>query len=130
MFLKKSKALFFFDGDCSLCQALKRLAQRLDLAGRITFCTLESAEAERHLGQLSDEQRYSASHLVDEDETIHSGADGAIELGRRLPFTALFTWLYCCLPGHRWVAKKIYAWVSTNRHRLWPNATCSFDPKA
>lgn len=129
MFLKKSEALFFFDGDCGLCQALKRLAQRLDPAGRITYHTLTSAQADQYLGHLGDEERYRASHLVDLERQVFSGADGAIELCRRLPLVAPFIFCYCLLPGHRRLAATLYCWIAENRHRLWPNATCSFEPK-
>ncbi len=100
---------------------------RLDTRKRVRFVALASSEADRVLGDLDPETRYSSSHLLKPDGTLESGGASALSLAKLLPLTAPVAWLFCCLPFHSYLAEKLYRWVADNRHRFDPEASCGLE---
>lgn len=100
---------------------------RLDFRKRVRFVALASSEADRVLGHLDPEIRYTSSHLLKPDGTLESGGASALSLGKLLPLTAPFAWLFCCLPYHRQIAERLYRWVADNRHRFDPESSCGLE---
>ena len=55
---------------------------------------------------------------VDYDGRIHGGLDAAVRaLDRAHPIGGKFLYAYY-IPGIRWLADRVYAWVARNRYRL------------
>ena len=103
---------------------------RLDFKKRVRFVALASSEADRVLGDLDPEARYSSSHLLKPDGTLESGGASALSLAKLLPLTAPFAYLFSCLPFHRALIEKLYRWVADNRHRFDPEASCGMQRPA
>jgi predicted DCC family thiol-disulfide oxidoreductase YuxK len=115
-----------FDGDCGFCTAQ---AHRLAAPGRIALRSFREAGALAAFPGLSLEECVREMKLVDRDGRVYGGAEAiarALRIGR--PLLGTVAMLYY-VPGVRWVADRIYAWVAVNRFRLSGNdaALCDDD---
>lgn len=106
-----------YDGECSLCTFQMKVLTWLDWCNRIRLVPIDDPETGRIAPTLSREVLEEALHCVSLDKRIYRGARCIRFVGLRLPLlapVALVLWL----PGVIWIAEKIYAWVSRNRHLL------------
>lgn len=111
------EAILFYDGACPVCRLTARLAVAADTERRLRTATLDSPDADRHLGRLSKDQRFGSFHLV-VDGRLVSGGDAvgpALEVlrpvrpvGRLIQRSA----------GARRAAAWAYEVVSRNRGRI------------
>jgi predicted DCC family thiol-disulfide oxidoreductase YuxK len=104
-----------FDGDCGFCTAQ---ARRLAAPGKISLRSFREEAALAAFPGLSLEECVREMKLVDRDGRIYGGAEAiarTLGLGRR--FLGKFALLYY-VPGVRWIADRLYAWVARNRFRL------------
>jgi predicted DCC family thiol-disulfide oxidoreductase YuxK len=74
----------FYDGECKVCRLTVRLVLAADTRKRLRTATLDSADADRHLGRLSKQERYGAFHLY-RDGRVLSGPDAIGPLLELLP---------------------------------------------
>jgi predicted DCC family thiol-disulfide oxidoreductase YuxK len=74
----------FYDGECKVCRLTVRLVLAADTQKRLRSATLDSREADRHLGQLPKKERYGSFHLY-RDGRILSGPDAIGSLLEQLP---------------------------------------------
>ena len=112
-----------FDGACSLCQASAARVQRFDRRGRIEFLDVHDPEAQRRFPQMDRDAALRWMQAVDSRGQISSGADAWARIGMLLPGWKLLAWLLL-VPGIRFVAQKIYAWIARNRYR-WNREICA-----
>lgn len=92
-----------------------RLLTWLDWFNTIRFVPISDPEATVIAPGIRQEDLLEAIHCVAADGRIYRGARAFRFVGMRMPLLvpiALILWL----PGVIWVAEKIYAWVSRNRH--------------
>lgn len=104
-----------FDGDCGFCTAQ---ARRLAAPGKVSLRSFREEAALAAFPGLSLEECLREMKLVDRQGRVYGGAEAiarAFILGR--PFLGRVAQLYY-VPGVRWVADRIYAWVARNRFRL------------
>ena len=111
-----------FDGSCALCRASAERVHRLDTRGRIELLDLHDPSATLRFPQINREAAMKWMQAVDPQGCISSGADAWARIGALLPGWNLFAWILR-LPGIRWLAAKIYAWIARNRYR-WNRAIC------
>jgi predicted DCC family thiol-disulfide oxidoreductase YuxK len=89
----------------------------LDWINVVQLMPLSHPEAAMIAPQLTRADLLEAIHCVTPERRIYRGARCIRFVGMRMPLVvpvALFLWL----PGVIWVAEKVYAWVSRNRHLL------------
>lgn len=117
-----------YDGNCSLCRASVARVQRFDRGLRVEFLDLHEPSAQKRFPQVDREVAMRWMQAVDVQGRITSGADAWARIGMLLPGWNLLAWLLF-IPGIRWIAARIYAWVARNRYRwnrdLCADGTCS-----
>jgi predicted DCC family thiol-disulfide oxidoreductase YuxK len=104
-----------FDGDCGFCTAQ---ARRLAAPRKVSLRSFREEAVLAAFPGLSLEECVREMKLVDRDGRIYGGAEAiARTLGLSRRFLGRVALLYY-VPGLRWVADRIYAWVARNRFRL------------
>ena len=106
---------FYWDSDCRLCNALKRVGVALDWRHTVTFVPLQSDAAEIDLAHLSYDERMASSHLVTPTGQVHSRGEGVLGLAQLLPLTAPLVFAFRLLPYSSAIADRAYGWVSSHR---------------
>ena len=94
-----------------------RVITWLDWFNTVSLLPISHPRAHEVAPSLTREDLLEAIHCVSSDGRIHRGARCLRFIGMRMPL-ALPICLVLWVPGVIWVAEKIYAWVSRNRHLL------------
>lgn len=108
------EAILFYDGACPVCRLTARLAVAADTERRLRTATLDSPDADRHLGGLSTEERFGSFHLVVDGRLVSGGeaVGPALEVLRPVrPVGRLIR----RSPAARRAAARAYEFVSRNR---------------
>ena len=113
----------FYDGSCSLCRASIAPVQRLDARHRIEFLDLHDASAQERLPQIDRGLAMRWMQAIDARGRVSSGVEAWARIGLLLPGWRYLSWILL-VPGIRWFAAKIYAWIARNRYR-WNRELCS-----
>lgn len=106
-----------FDDKCPMCTFQMRTLTWLDWFNALTMVPISHEKASQLAPNISREDLLEAIHCVSKNGRIYRGARALRFIGMRLVLAipmALFLWI----PGVIWVAEKVYAWVSRNRHLL------------
>jgi predicted DCC family thiol-disulfide oxidoreductase YuxK len=111
-----------FDGCCALCRASADRVRRFDTRGRIALLDLHDPSATQRFPQVNREEAMKWMQAVDRQGRVSSGADAWARIGALLPGWNLLAWILL-VPGIRWLAARIYAWIARNRYR-WNRAIC------
>ena len=112
------RPILLFDGVCNLCDASVQFVMRHDPAERFRFATLQSDAAAPFLERAGLDADYLQSLvLIDEAGRVHTGADAALGVGRRLrqPWRAL-AHLGGWVP--RFVREPVYRAIARSRYRV------------
>lgn len=109
--------IVLYDDQCPLCTFQMKVLTWLDWFNAVSLMPLSHPRAGIIAPKLTRDDLLSAIHCVTPTGRIYRGARCIRFVGMRMPLLvpiALFLWI----PGVIWVAEKVYAWVSDNRHRL------------
>src|SRR5437762_2238727 len=109
--------IVLYDDQCPLCTFQMRVLAWLDWLNITRLVPLSDSLAAKVAPQLTREDLLEAIHCIARDGGVYRGARCIRFVGMRMPLfapIALFLWL----PGIIFVAEKIYASVSRNRHLL------------
>ena len=117
------KFTLLFDGACGLCRASIARVRRLDRRGHIELLDLHDPEAPRRFPQVNREEAMRLMQAVDSQGRVYSGVDAWARIGMSLPGWKYLAWALM-IPGIRFAAAKVYAWVARNRYR-WNQAACA-----
>ena len=109
------------DGSCSLCRASVARVRPFDRHGRIEFLDLHDPSSIRRFPNIDREEAMRSMQAVDKQDRVYTGADAWAQIGLRLPGWNLLAWILL-VPGIRWIACIIYAWIARNRYRWNPEA--------
>ena len=112
-----------FDGGCSLCRGSAASVRRFDRHRRIELLDLHDPEAPRRFPQVDREKAMVWMQAVDEEGRVFSGVDAWARIGLLLPRWKWAAWMLL-VPGIRFVAGKLYAWIARNRYR-WNKEECA-----
>ena len=112
-----------YDGSCGLCRASVERVRPWDKRERIDFLDLHDPSAEHRFPQIDWEAAMRWMQAVDAEGRVFSGADAWARIGMLLPGWKLLAWVLL-VPGIRWIAGKIYAWIARNRYR-WNREACA-----
>ena len=107
--------LVLFDGECVFCTAQAQRLRALS-RGRLRVEPLQSALP--HVPWVDPDDAILALHLVDRDGRSYAGAAAvvrALRLSRPLLGALVLPYH---LPGVRWLAERLYAWVARRRYRV------------
>jgi len=111
-----------FDGSCNLCRASAERVRRFDRANRIEFLDVNDSSTTQQFPQVNREEALRWMQAVDSNGKLYSGSDAWARIGSRLPGWKIIAWILL-VPGIRWLAGEIYAWIARNRYR-WNRALC------
>lgn len=109
-----------YDGECSMCRASALWLMRRAIAGGATELEIipcRSPARRERFPQVSEDACLAAMQLVLPDGRVLAGADAVPEILNRIP---RWRWVRHVfeLPGVRPTARRVYAWIATNRMRL------------
>lgn len=111
------RATLFYDAGCPGCRLFARLILAADVERRIRTAPLDSTEADRVLGGLSEGQRFGSYHLVVGDR-VASGASGMGPLLEQAGLLRPFGKLVRRSPTARAAAAAAYRLAARNRARI------------
>jgi len=119
------RGVLFYDGQCGFClESVKRL-RVLDLFGWVDPLDFHAQPdlSTLHPG-LTPERCHSEMVLLEPDGRLSGGFDAFARFCWRLP---LLWWCapFVCLPGARWVGRRLYRWVAEHRYFLHRNPMCT-----
>ena len=109
--------IVLYDGDCPMCAFQMRVLTWLDWFNTVSLVPIADPRAQAVAPTLTREDLLEAIHCVTVEGRIHRGARCIRFVGMRMPLLVILA-LILWVPGVIWVAERIYAWVSRNRHLL------------
>ena len=113
--MKREKHVLLFDGDCPMCTFQSRTLGWLDWFHCVDMIPLKDSRTGEIAPDITREDLLEAIHCITPEGEVHRGARAIRFLSTRIPLLipgGLFLWL----PGVIWIAEKLYAFVSRNRH--------------
>jgi predicted DCC family thiol-disulfide oxidoreductase YuxK len=115
--------MLIYDGDCGICNQSADWA-RAHLPAGTRIVPWQSIDDLAGLG-LTVRDVETAAYWVDDDGTLHRGEAAASAVLRRAGGGWRVAGATIDSPFVRPLARRVYAWVATNRHRLSRNGACS-----
>jgi predicted DCC family thiol-disulfide oxidoreductase YuxK len=117
-----------YDEDCGFCRwALDRLL-RWDRRENLRAAPIQSEEGDKHLADLTEQERLASWHLITPDGRRYSGGAATGPIARLLPAGVPVALLAETFPT---TTDRLYRWVARNRgalgRRLGEQA-CAVDP--
>lgn len=115
--MKADTHYLLFDDKCPMCTFQMRGLTWMDWFNKLTMVPISHPKAQELAPHIERADLLEAIHCVSKSGKIYRGARALRFIGMRLVLgvpLALFLWI----PGVIWVAEKLYAWVSRNRHLL------------
>ena len=112
-----AQQIVLYDDSCPLCTFQMRALTWLDWRGVISLKPLSSPASQALAPQLRPGELRAEIHCLAPDGRIHRGARAIRHLALRIPALvplAVLLWI----PGVIWIATRVYALVSRNRHLL------------
>jgi predicted DCC family thiol-disulfide oxidoreductase YuxK len=100
-----------------MCTFQSRLLAWMDWFNCVEMVPLKDPRTAEIAPDITREDLLEAIHCITPDGEIYRGARAFRFLGLRIPLlipVGLFLWI----PGVIWIAEKIYAWISRNRHLI------------
>lgn len=113
--MKREKHVLLFDSDCPMCTFQSRTLGWLDWFHCVEMIPLKDPRTGEIAPDITREDLLEAIHCITPEGKIHRGARAIRFLSTRIPLltpVGFFLWL----PGVIWIAEKLYAFVSRNRH--------------
>jgi predicted DCC family thiol-disulfide oxidoreductase YuxK len=114
---ERSQHIILYDDQCPLCTFQMKLLTWLDWFNVLSLAPVSDAASATLAPQLTRAQLLEAIHCISREGRIYRGARCIRFIGFRLPLLIPLS-LVLWVPGVIWVAEKVYAWVSRNRHLL------------
>lgn len=111
------KHRILYDDECWMCTFQMRMLTWLDWCDVARLSPVSDPATLKLVPGLTREDLLEAIHCVPSEGAVLRGARALRFIGMRMPMLvpmALVLWL----PGVIWVAERVYAWVSRNRHLL------------
>ena len=116
-------ATLIYDAECAMCRASALWIMRRALSsGTLEILPCRSGVRRQRFPQVSEEACMTAMQLVLPDGGVLSGADAVPELLRRIRGWGWVAAVFA-LPGVRPLARRLYAWIASNRMRI----SCALD---
>ncbi len=110
-------AVVIYDGACPLCRGGITWISRRARRGQFEFLPCQAAERRVRFPWLDEGRCMQAIHLVLSDGRVLSGEAAIPAILRHLTG---WRWLAAGLrlPGARWLAPPVYAWVARHRYQI------------
>jgi len=109
--------VFLYDGHCRFCTAGSERMRRLTRPGVLTLRDFQQPGVLADYPQLTHDQCMRQAQLVAPDGRVFGGMEAVVRALMTRPVFGWFARLYY-VPGIRWLADALYAWVAANRYRI------------
>jgi predicted DCC family thiol-disulfide oxidoreductase YuxK len=114
---RMTRPVVIYDGACGLCQGGIQWISRRAVRDELEFLPCQSVERRARFPALEEARCMEAIHLVLPDGRVLAGHAAIPEILRHLNrwrrLAALFR-----LPGMRWLAPVVYAWIARHRYQI------------
>jgi predicted DCC family thiol-disulfide oxidoreductase YuxK len=111
----RSKAIVFYDGDCSLCRASVDRLTSLDHFGRLEFRNIRDPEVLARHPEIDRQRALARMQLLPpEDRNALEGFEAFRWIAGRLPGLWIFV-PFLWLPGMSWIGSKVYDRIARGR---------------
>jgi len=112
-----ARAVVIYDGVCGLCRGGIEWVSRRAVRGEFEFLPCQSAERRARFPGIAEARCLEAVQLVLDDGRVLAGDAAIPEILRRLKG---WRWLSVIfqIPGIRYLAPPIYAWVARHRYQI------------
>lgn len=111
-----------YDGECSFCASRIAHIKAMDTDHALRYIARQDPLAEQQFPQIKGIQLDEGILFVAKDGHVAIAMDAMYEIGKLLPRTRPFAWLYM-LPGIKQLARVGYRIIAINRRRL--GRTCT-----
>ncbi|MDR6372558.1 putative DCC family thiol-disulfide oxidoreductase YuxK/uncharacterized membrane protein YphA (DoxX/SURF4 family) [Chryseobacterium bernardetii] len=112
---KKPQMVFYYDGECPLCNRTKIIIQHFDITGRIDFKTVQYyAEQEELLKDIPTDDLLNDIHSI-KNGKIYKGLDTYIQVFNAITYLKPLSW-FLRVPGIYHLGKSVYQFVAKNRN--------------
>ncbi len=110
-------AVLVYDGACAFCRGGVRWVQQRALPGQFEFLPCQSPERRARFPWMDERVCLEAVQLVLLDGRVLAGEAAVPEILRRLRGWRWLARLFN-VPGVRFLAPRVYAWVARNRYAI------------
>ena len=122
------RAIVLYDEDCGVCRWTADRLRHWDRRGRLTFRSIQTAEAGGDLDAIEPAARYASWHVVESDGRIWSAGAAIPRVMRRLPGGGPVATLAATFPA---LTERMSWFVVRHRTRfgrMLGEQACSVDP--
>jgi len=114
----ESKNIVIFDGECGICQKLKKYAEKKDIHHRLTFIPYQSDNLSTSTLGLTREMASNTLFLIKSDKETYTGAKAIFTIVKMLPGISKLLGYVLSLPFFHLPSEWIYKKVAKNRNRI------------
>ncbi len=112
---KPAKLIFYYDGECPLCNRTKITIQHFDIAKRVDFRTVQYyAEQDKLLKDIPADDLLDDIHSV-KNRKVYKGLDTYIQVFNAITYLRPISWILR-IPGVYHLGKVVYQFVAKNRN--------------
>lgn len=106
-----------YDGECSFCRKRIEEIRKLDKNNALEFLPRQDQSSEERFPQIVGINLDDGILCITHDGKTHVAAEAMYQIGRRLPTTRSWVWLYN-VPLLKQVFQLAYKIIAANRRRL------------
>ncbi|SFM08562.1 thiol-disulfide oxidoreductase DCC family protein [Salibacterium qingdaonense] len=117
-----SSIIVFYDQSCGICRESKRIIEKRDHTGMITWLDIQDPDTLEKYPLLKGRNVQEAMHLLENNTYLYTGFAAVKRIVQLLPAGKWASLLFH-LPGADQIGEKLYRVVARNRHTF-SGATC------
>lgn len=110
-----SYSILIFDGECNLCNNWVKLVLRFDKKQRFKFCSLQSEQGRKLIGDQISLENLPQTVVLIENEKLYTRSTAAIRVVQQLAFPVSMLVVFKIIPVK--VRDVVYNWIARNRYK-------------
>jgi len=115
--ITENRPYVIYDGNCAFCIKQIDRIKRRDHRNAMEYIPRQTPGLETRFPVLTHADFNSGVRFIAPGGDIFVGSDAFYHILQLLPIWKYGTWLYH-VPGVRYLARWVYAWIAANRYRL------------
>jgi predicted DCC family thiol-disulfide oxidoreductase YuxK len=110
-----SYSILIFDGECNLCNNWVKLVLRFDKKQRFKFCSLQSEQGRKLIGDQISLETLPQTVVLIENEKLYTHSTAALRVVQQLAFPVSMLVVFKIIPVK--VRDVVYNWIARNRYK-------------
>lgn len=110
-----SYSILIFDGECNLCNNWVKLILRFDKKQRFKFCSLQSEQGRKLIGDQILLETLPQTVVLIENEKLYTHSTAALRVVQQLAFPVSMLVVFKIIPVK--VRDVVYNWIARNRYK-------------